>query len=152
MKYLFPILLIFILAGCSINSNPMGATTREQLRADAQVEVAKAQERAAIGVAEAEASAIVAKHSVWADVLPTALVIIGAIVIGALWLNWRGRYALAALERTPPAIVVQQPAIPTLGQLHQLAERQGMTISVRGDIAYLVDANGEVKGQRLLTS
>ena len=150
MRKLFLLFLVIFLAGCSIN--PMGATSREQIRSDAAVAIAQADKEARIAVAEAEASAIVAKHSVWADVLPTALVIIGAIVIGALWLNWRGRYALAALERTPPAIVVQQPAIPTLGQLHQLAERQGMTISVRGDIAYLVDANGEVKGQRLLTS
>lgn len=144
MKYLFPILLVFILAGCSIN--PMGATTREQLRADAQVEVARSQERAAIAVAEAEASAIIAKHSIWADALPTALVIIVGGAAFMLWLNWRGRYTLAALERPQERTVSQQP---TLGQLHRLAQRQGYTLRIDGDVAYLMDGE-KTKGRMLL--
>lgn len=137
-------LLIVILAGCGID--PMGRTTREQIRADSAVAIAQADERARIAVAEAEASATIAKHSVWADVLPTALVIIGFIAIGALWLNWRGRYAMAALERPQQPTVAPQP---TLGQLYRLAERQGYTLRIEGDVAYLMD--GEVvKGRRLL--
>lgn len=150
MKYLFPILLVIFLTGCSISSNPLGTTSREQIRANAAVAIAEADERARIAEAEYEAEAIIAKHSVWADVVPTALVIIGAIVIGSFWLNWRGRYALKALELTPPVVQMSQPALPTVGELRRLATSQGYSLQVQDNVAYLMDGD-EVKGRRRLT-
>lgn len=144
MKYLFFTLLALSLVGCGID--PLGRTTREHIRSDTAIAVARAEADAKIAVAEAESRAIVAKHSLWAGTLPVALVIIGLFAVGALWLNWRGRYAMAALERP------QQPTVTpqlTLGQLHRLAERQGYTLRIDGNVAYLMDGN-EVRGQRQL--
>lgn len=138
-----------LLAGCG--DNPLGASTRMRMLTDAQVEVARAEADAKIAVAEAESRAIVAKHSLWASTLPVALVIIGLFAIGALWLNWRGRYALAALERTSPPAQVAQTALPTIGELRRLARAQGYTLQIEGNYAYLMDGQ-EVKGRRLLTT
>lgn len=147
MKYLLLILAVS-LVGCI---DPMGRTTREHIRADSAIAIAEADERARIAVAAAESHAIIAKHSIWADVLPTALVIIGAIVIGALWLNWRGRYALKALEIAPqPHRAATQPAPLTLGQLNRLAQRQGYTLEIADNTAFLVDSQGERRYQKVL--
>lgn len=147
MRKLFLLGLVVFLSGCI---DPMGRTTREHIRADSAVAIAQADERARIAVAEAKSHAIIAKHSIWADTLPFSLLIIGAFAVAALWLNWRGRYALKALEIAPqPPTVAQKPAMPTLGQLHRLAERQGYTLRIDGNVAYLMDGR-EVKGQRLL--
>jgi hypothetical protein len=145
--------IVVFVAGVSTacGSNPMGSTTRERLRTDAQVEIAKAQERAAIGVAEAQAGAVVAKHSMWADVLPTALVIIVGGVLGALYINWAGRHAMARLQSAPqPTGTPRAAQLPTLGQLHRLAERQGYTLEIEGNTAYLVDSQGKRYRQKAL--
>jgi hypothetical protein len=146
MKYLLLILAVS-LAGCI---DPMGRTTREHIRADSAVAIAQADERARIAVAEAESHAIIAKHSIWADTLPFVVLIIGAFAVGALWLNWRGRYALKALEIAPQTpTAAQKPAMPTLGQLHRLAAKQGYTLRIDGDVAYLM-AGKEIKGRLML--
>lgn len=150
MKYLFPILLVLLLAGCG--DNPLGTSTRMRMLTDAQVAVARAEADAKIAVAEAESRTIVAKHSLWAGTLPPALLIVGAVVVIALVVNWKGRHTLAHIERTPVVSVAPHaalPARPSLRKLHQLAQAQGMTIQVRGDVAYLMDGN-EVRGQRQL--
>lgn len=144
MRALFLLGLVFSLVGCGID--PLGRTTREHIRSDTAIAVARAEADAKIAVAEAESRTIVAKHSLWAGTLPVALVIIGLFAVGALWLNWRGRYAMAALQHSPPPAT---PAIPTMVELRRLARAQGYTLQVEGNVAYLMDGQ-EIKGRRLL--
>lgn len=172
MKYLLFGLLVVFLVGCT--NDPLGATTRTDIRARTALEieqarkdaaigaaaaqeraaigVAAAQERAAVGVAEQATVATIAKHQAWTSTLPTLFLIVGGIVIGSLWVNWRGRHTLAHIERGPVvSVALPTAARPSLRELKLLAAQQGMTVTVEGDMAYLVDANGETKGQRRLT-
>ena len=108
--------LVFVLTGCL--SDPFGASTRTQIRADGVVGVAT-QDRLA---REAEARALVDaeaerqygqshRTATWAMVLPVLMLVAVAGAIVWTVVNWRGRIALERVRQqacTPPAHQVGQ--------------------------------------------
>ena len=149
MKSLFVLSLLAIcLTGCLYD--PMGATTRAQIRARADVEVAQANRDAAIGVAQADAS----KSHAWAMSAPflTAIVMGGLVILAIVY--WQGRIHLERTKQGAPPIAalpaLPRKQLPTLAQLRLLAEQQGMSVEVQGNTAYLLNEYNQIVGQRQL--
>lgn len=154
MKILASVFLLCLLLGCT---DPYSASVkRADINANAAVEAARIQANATMHAADQET----VRTALWAGVVPWALLIVGAVVLAGLFVVWSGRIHMRRLELTaqqPPAIsrqVRQQlPAADTttLAQLKRLAARDGYSVVVQGEMAYLVDSAGQPIGQRLLT-
>jgi hypothetical protein len=72
-------------------SDPFGATTREQIRANAAVQIAQTQ-----------AAAQVQTAATWASVLPAVTVIIVLGVLASIVLYFRGKVYVAQQQTAPP--------------------------------------------------
>jgi hypothetical protein len=110
---------LFFLTGCTVD---FGVTERTQIRANAQVQVAQADQAAR----EAEAQAIVdaeatrqaglnRRYATIAFITPFIVLAIGLVLILLLIINWRGRIAfeqakalaVPATASLPPALVAR---------------------------------------------
>lgn len=161
MKYLSLLILLAMLAGCQ-PIDPLGATERTNIRANAALQAAQAEADAQRRIAEAQADA--QKHvanqetiraGMWAGVLPVALLIVGATLVIALVVNWQGRIwhertKMGAPSQIAQRMQAQQPAIE-LADLRKIAASRGYWLEIEGNVAYLVDEQGERRGRRLLS-
>lgn len=153
-KLLASAILLCALLGCT---DPYSASVkRADINANAAVEAARIQANATMHAADQET----VRTALWAGVVPWALLIVGAVVLAGMFVVWAGRIHMRRMDlvaQQPPAIsrqVRQQlPAADgaTLAQLKRLAARDGYSVVVRQDVAYLVDSSGQPIGQRLLT-
>lgn len=162
------VLVLLMLAGCQVVAvDPLGATTREGIRADALVRAAELEAEAQRRIAEAQADA--QKHAamqetvrtgIVAAMVPWALLIVGVVVVVCIIVNWQGRihYARAGLEQrpslglpTPAAKPQPRPAGQALSlpELKALAESHGYDVEIEGRVVYLL-VDGQRVGRRLL--
>jgi hypothetical protein len=138
------------LTGCA--GDPLGATTRTDIRARAAVDIAEAQRDAQIGVADAQAAGAIGVARAWSSILPTIVFLIGLTAVVLLVINWRGRLAMERERRRPASLPgTGRTRLPDLQRLQLEAKRQGMTVTVVDGMAYLVDAGGRVVGRRQLS-
>ena len=159
MRKLFLLFLIIFLAGCAVD--PLGATTRtdirartaveiERVRKDAAIGVAAAERDAAIGVADAQAAGDIDTARAWSGILPTIVFLVGLTAVVLLVVNWRGRIALEReSKRTASLPVARRRELPTLHRLQLAAKRQGMDVTITDGVAYLMDGD-QVVGRRQL--
>lgn len=131
---------ITLLSACSFD-DPLGATTRTQMRSSAQVRVAEAQAQAQIAVAAESGEAKVKTAQTWASVLPIALLIIALGVIGAIVVMYQGKIYLARAENPQPL----PPALPpvVLDRLKDHAQNTGRQLYFQNGMYYLVDEYGK---------
>lgn len=119
MKTLLLCGLLWLLTGCATD-NPLGMTTRTQIRSNAYVQAARVKAEQERMAREAEAQALVnaelarqdglsQRNANWVMVTPVIVLAIGAV--GALWMiiHWQGRLRLARLG-TPR--YVAGPSLP----------------------------------------
>jgi hypothetical protein len=141
-KFILLGVTIFILCGCTIGD--FGATNRTQIRANADVAIATAERDAVIGAAQAEADGKAQAARAWSSILPTIVFFVGATVVVALVINWRGRLAMERTKRQ--ALLPGDPGF--YPALRRIARRDGAQIEVSGGRYYLVadDDSREVKG------
>lgn len=90
---------VFVLSAClylaaSCTTDPFGATTREQIRANAAVQIAQTQ-----------AAAQVQTTATWAGVLPILALIIVLGVLACIVLYFRGKAHLMRLQVSPPLLL-----------------------------------------------
>ncbi len=147
MRYLLIVLVAGLLTGCALD-NPLGMTDRQSIRANAYVEAARAQADATKAVAEQETI----RTGIMAGMAIPVLLIVGGVILAGLVINWQGRIWLA---RTNQAPVMQAPALPRhksqqIAELRRLAAQQGYSVQVVDSVAYLVDAQGQRRGRKLL--
>lgn len=111
-----------------------GNVERARIEADAAVRVAELQSQASIEVART-----------WADILPWALMIIGAIILLAIVLWWRGQIALEQVRRQPAMLLPGDPGF--VPALRRLARRHNAQIEMNNGRYYVVAADNsyEVK-------
>lgn len=161
-KRLFVLILLVmtVLSGCQVATiDPLGMTERETIRVGAAVRAAEIEADAQRRAAEAQADA--QKHvanqetiqaSMWASMVPVALLIVGVTVVVALVVNWQGRIWYERTTRATPAPYTQQMAAPAINaaELRALAKRQGYRIEADEAFAYLVDQRGKRVARRLL--
>lgn len=83
---------LYLAASCT--SDPFGATTREQIRADAAVHIAQTNAAAQVQITEA-----------WAGVLPVLALIIVVGVLAGIVLYFRGKAYLVQLQAAPPLLL-----------------------------------------------
>lgn len=165
---------MLILTACFVldgPTDPLGATSRTQIREDgklaieqtkADAEKYKAQMDKEARVAEAEQSAWgkVGTAKAWSGVLPTIVFIVAACVVVRTYLNWAGRIKLTKLKLEgqqpkltplPSASSPKAIAHPDLTHLQITARQRGMDIRVVSGVAYLVDSQtGETVARRNL--
>lgn len=140
MKPIFCLTLLvagaLLFTGCAA-PDPLGLTTRAQLRRDAQVQVAEAQAQAQIAVAAESARAQVKTAQTWAGVLPVALLIVVAGVIGAIIVLYQGKIYLARATVSAS----RPPALPTEYQtrIEEYAHKTRQEFIVIDNQYYLVD-------------
>lgn len=96
LRILFGIPLLGVCLYLIANSitDPFGATTREQIRADA-----------AVRIAQTNAAAQVQTTAAWAGVLPVLALIIVLGVLAGIVLYFRGKAYLVQLQASPPLLV-----------------------------------------------
>lgn len=145
MKYLLIVLLAGLLTGCSLD-NPLGMTDRQSIRSQAQVDIARAQADATKAVAQQETI----RTTILAGMAIPALLIVGAVILAGLVINWQGRIWMARTTQTPPVSLPQREH-PQVAELRRLATGQGYQIEIVGQTVYLVDASGQRVGRKLLT-
>ena len=146
-------LLILLVALSACTTDPLGMTSREQARSDAQ----QAQARAA----EAQTKADVEKTQIeaWTDALQKVedaskrnqgivyLLILAVVGLSGTAIYWMGRTNTAMAQNAPhrPMLTVEQ-------QIALLTQQQGLHAQFDGQRWLLVDDAGVVKKQqRLLT-
>jgi hypothetical protein len=106
------IFTISLLTSCALN-DPLGATTRQQVRTDGAVRIAEAEAHAQIESARYAAEAQVDTARTWAASLPTVLLIVVGGVLAGIIFYFRGRAYLTQVERSAslsptPLSAVQQ--------------------------------------------
>jgi hypothetical protein len=91
---------VWLLTGCAISVDPLGMTDREQIRANAAVQIEQQRTLARQAEAQATVDAEIARQSgenhraaTWAMFLPIFLVLVGGTVLLGIVLHWRGRIA-----------------------------------------------------------
>lgn len=136
--------LTWILTGCVVD--PMGATTRTQIRADAVVGIERERARAVIESEESRQSGATTRAALMAGALPVVLVIAGATVILSLVVNWQGRIHLERTRQgyTQGAHAQQLPSSQVV-YWRQIARAHGATLQLQGDRAWLQLPNGTRK-------
>lgn len=83
---------LYFIATCT--TDPFGATTREQIRANADIQIAQTQ-----------AAAQVQTTATWAGVLPVLALIIVLGVLAGIVLYFRGKAHLMQLQAGPPLLL-----------------------------------------------
>ena len=142
-------LLILLVALSACTTDPLGMTSREQARSDAQ----QAQARAA----EAQTKADVEKTQIeaWTDALQKVedaskrnqgivyLLILAVVGLSGTAIYWMGRTNTAMAQNAPhrPMLTVEQ-------QIALLAQQQGLHAQFDGQRWLLVDDAGVVKKQQ----
>lgn len=164
MRFFSMMVLLFILSGCGVGSalnDPLGATTRTEIRADAELEAAQAVAAARVRVAEAAAAA--EKEKVWATVdteqakqagqsmrslawtaivLPALMTLLAGLILWRI-VEYYGRIALLQAQRVAPSRLL--PDDPRFyPALHQLAEQIGAQVHSDRNGYYLMQ-NGQRK-------
>jgi len=171
---------VYLLAGCSNGpTDPLGATSRTRLRTDAGVTIAQADANARIAQAQAEQTARIAEAQAqeaaaiaqanasviteqtkqngqtartfaWTTTLPIMLLIIGAVLVVALVINWQGRihFERVQLQRYPE--LAHPPRWPQLNAeqvqlLKDHAARTGQQLRIINNEYYLTDGQHTVK-------
>ena len=158
---------LWFLSGCSNGpTDPLGATSRTRLRTDASVSIAQADANARIAQAHADEAARIAESNakiiteqskqngataragLWAGMIPLALLIVGAVVVVGLVVNWQGRIWLERTRQAPQLAEAQQwPQLSAdqLCLLQNYARRSGQRLIRQEDGYYLDDGQRTVK-------
>lgn len=142
-----PLLAIVLLvatllfSACSLD-DPFGATTRAQIRSNAQVRIAEADAQAQIVVAQETSEAKVQTAQTWAATLPIALLIVVVGIIGAIIVTYQGKIYLA--RATNDDIGPALPAPMPLDKLQDHANRTGQGLYIEDGVYYLVDNTGKM--------
>ena len=125
------------LTSCTL-SDPLGATTRTQIRADGAVQIAEAQAHAQIESARYAAEAQEVTVRTWADTLPIVVLILVGGALAGLLCYFRGRaYLLWAARGVYPPIT-RSPAEHTR-RLADYARQTGQQLEMVNGQYYLVD-------------
>lgn len=143
------VVAVHFLAGCT--ADPLGATSRTQIRADAAVAVAQADADSKARIAEANAKAIIgaeqekarakiATNQAWAATVPVALVVIFGGLVVLLVVNWQGRIWYKYAERGTPMLDAKQRVLLT-----GYAQEHGMKIKVVDQTIYLTNGQKTIK-------
>lgn len=160
---------VYLLAGCSNGpTNPLGMTDRTRLRTDASVSIAQADANARIAEAQAKEAADIAQANAqiiteqtkqngqtartmtWATTLPIILLIVGAVIVVALVVNWQGRIHFERIQIQRYQALAQPPQWPQLNAeqvalLRGHAQRTGQQLRVINGEYYLNDGQRTVK-------
>ena len=162
------LLAAWVVSGCNGPTDPLGATSRTRLRTDASVSIAQADANARVAQAQAQEAAAIAQSNAqvitaqteqngatartlaWVTTLPVLLVIIGAIIVGALLVNWHGRIHYERTRQGSWQQLAQPPAYPALTDaqlklLYEYAATQGQKLTVVNGEYYLSDGQRTVK-------
>lgn len=157
---------VYLLAGCSNGpTDPLGVTSRTRLRTDASVSIAQADANARIAEAQAREAADIAQANAqviteqsrqngatartfaWTTTLPIILLIVGAVLIVALVVNWQGRLHFERIQLQRYQELAQPPQWPQLNAeqvalLRDHAQRTGQQLRVIDGEYYLEETNG----------
>jgi hypothetical protein len=142
MKRYLAVLLASILCTAFLTScaltDPLGATTRTQIRAAGAVQIAEAQAHAQIESARYAAEAQEATARTWADTLPVLLLILVGGALAGLICYFRGRVYLLWAERGcyPPTPLA---STPHARRLADYARQTGQRLELVNGQYYLVD-------------
>ena len=154
------LILLAVLSACG--SDPLGMTSREQARSDAQQAQWNAQARQAEAqakTAEAQAKADVEKTQIeaWSDAIQKVedaskrnmgivyLLILSVVGLSGTAIYWMGRTNTAMAQNAP-----QRPLLTVEQQMALLAQQQGLHAQFDGQRWLLVDDAGVVKKQQKL--
>lgn len=168
-QLLLIVVLAYILAGCGNGpTDPLGATSRTRLRTDASVSIAQADAQARIAQAQAQEAADIAQANAqiiteqsrqngatartfaWTTTLPIVLLIVGAVIVVALVVNWQGRIHFERIQTQRYQALAQPPQCPQLNAeqvalLRDHAQRTGQHLKVINGEYYLSDGQRTVK-------
>jgi len=140
MKITWMILLLALLSGCAAE-DPLGATTRAKIAADARVAEAQYQAFAEMQVASTQADARLAVTNAIGSLVVPSLLICGAIIAMVMVLYFRGQIALLRTEhqvspvRTALAQSFEQ-------RLQMQVDENGWELQ-RDAVGYIVIAHGK---------
>lgn len=105
---------VWLMTGCGFDTDPLGMTTRAQIRADAAVQMEHERTLAQQAEAQARVDAEIARQAgeshrvaTWAMFIPVFLALIGATVLLGIVLHWRGRVAFENVRLQ----VAQRPTV-----------------------------------------
>lgn len=135
--WLASIVCAICLSGCTL-SDPLGATTRTQIRADGAVQIAEAQAQAQIESARYAAEAKEATARTWADTLPVVVLILVGGALAGILCYFRGRAYLLWVERGAYPPITRSPAAHTR-RLADYARQTGQQLEMVNGQYYLVD-------------
>lgn len=160
---------VYLLAGCSNGpTDPLGATSRTRLRTDASVSIAQADANARITEAHAKEAADIAASNAqiiteqsrqngqtartmaWATMFPIILLIVGAVIVVSLVINWQGRIHFERTRQQGYQALAQPPQWPQLNAeqvalLRDHAQCTGQHVIIRNGQYYLTDGQRTVK-------
>lgn len=162
------LLAAWVVSGCNGPTDPLGVTSRTRLRTDASVSIAQADERARIAEAQAREAAdiavanaqIVTEQSrqngatartlAWVTTMPVLLLILGAIIVVTLLVNWQGRIHYERTRQGAWQQLAQPPARPALASeqlklLYEYAEQNGKRVQIVNGEYFLTDGQTTVK-------
>ena len=154
------LILLAVLSACG--SDPLGMTSREQARSDAQQAQWNSQAlqvEAQARTAEAQAKADVEKTQIeaWSDAIQKVedaskrnmgivyLLILSVVGLSGTAIYWMGRTNTAMAQNAP-----QRPLLTVEQQMALLAQQQGLHAQFDGQRWLLVDDAGVVKKQQKL--
>lgn len=160
---------VYLLAGCSNGpTDPLGATSRTRLRTDASVSIAQADANARIAEAQAKEAADIAASNAqiiteqtrqngatartyaWTTTFPIILLIVGAMIVVSLVINWQGRIHFERTRQQGYQVLAQPPQWPQLNAeqvalLRDYAVQTGQQLRVINGEYYLSDGQRTVK-------
>lgn len=145
MKVYLAVLCLFL---CACTIDPAGMTTRQDIRARAQVEIAKAEERAEIGKAREEALGKEGVARAWSGILPTIAFLIMGGLVSIFLVRRNERITIAQMQYKPQIHVLSHN--PTFHELSIAAKSQGLTVVMEENKAVLYNEVGMRIGQRNL--
>ena len=118
------VLLLWLLFGVDW-TNPLGATTREQLRTKAAVEIARVEAQAQVETAQVEAAAAVQTTTAWTSTLPVLLLIVVGGALAGIVLYFRGKAYLTLRPALPcPFSLRRRAALALFCPAHEPAAEQ----------------------------
>lgn len=126
-----------LLTNCNVH-DPLGATTREQVRSEGAIRVAELESNAQMESARYAKESRIAVTQAWTQTLPTLLLIIVAGTLVGIILYFQGKAYLIQIERStgqpnsPLASVVAQ-------KLSTYTQQSGKQLDVVDGIYYLRD-------------
>ena len=133
-------LSVLLIASCQGN-DPLGATTREQVRSQAAVTIADIEARAAVEQTALETEAAKSTARTWAQTLPTvALIVVGGVLVGMiLYFRWRTHLMRVSMVAPEPLPYYDDQVMA----LRSYAERTNQVLERHGTTYVLVDPTGK---------